>query len=299
MLLDGIMAVHDMSKTSDLQKQVTDRIIAEIERGGLSWLKGWTETGLPVNGVSKRAYRGINTLWLMLEIKAKGYRSNRFYTFNQVKALKGHVNPGTKGTHVFFYKLLVKEIEDRETGELKTVRIPLMRAFTVFNGDQTTLTDKDMADMAVKAPVDTIQACEEIAGWSDCPEVIIAAGAYYTPSTDKIGMPAKDAFSSAEPYYATLFHEMVHSTGSKNRLNRPGIIGRCAFGSDQYSVEEVIAELGSAVLCAQAGVFDAVARNDSAYIEHWLARLRKDSRFIFKVMGDAQKAVDMITGEAA
>lgn len=284
-----------MSKTDDLYSMVTDRIISEIEKGGLKWLKGWTTTGLPVNGLTNSQYRGINTLWLMMEIKANDYKSNRFYTFRQVKGLRGNVIAGSKGVPVFFYKPIVIEVEDKETGELVPKTIPLMRSFVVFNQDQTTIKTED--DGEVKTPVEKIKACEDIAGWSDRPDIQRDFRAYYSPLKDIIGIPDMEDFHASEGYYATLFHEMIHSTGARSRLNREGIVGKTAFGSGVYSVEEVIAELGSSMLCAKAGIFDAVAKNSSAYVQNWLKSLRQDKRFIFKVMSKVQASVDLITGE--
>lgn len=297
MLLDGIIEVYYMGKTDDLYTMVTDRLIAEIERGNIRWVKGWTETGLPMNGLTKTAYRGINTLWLMLEMRSKGYKSNKFYTFRQVKGLKGHVLTGAKGIHVFFYKPIEISVENRETGltELKT--IPLLRSFVVFNEEQTSLKGSDAE--TGREPVDTIKTCEDIAGWPGCPAIQRDRTAYYSPERDVIGIPDMQDFRTSEDYYATLFHEMVHSTGSKGRLGRAGVRGKAGFGSETYSEEEVIAEMGASVLCAKAGIFGDTASNNGAYIRHWLARLRQDKRFIFRVMRQVQASVDLITGTGA
>lgn len=287
-----------MSKTEDLYGMVTDRLIAEIEKGGLRWIKGWTETGLPMNGATKTSYRGINMLWLTMEIRSKGYKSNKFYTYRQVTGLKGHVIAGSKGLPVFFYKSIVIDVENKETGELEQKKIPLMRSFVVFNQDQTSLKGSD-AEEQVREPIETIKVCEDIAGWSDCPNLMADRSAYYMPRWDLIGIPDMQSFRTSEMYYATLFHEMIHSTGSEGRLNRIGIVSKAGFGSDKYSEEEIIAELGASVLCAKAGIFEDSVINNSAYINSWLRRLRKDKRFIFKVMRQVQASVDLITGTGA
>lgn len=287
-----------MSKTEDLYGMVTDRLISEIEKGGLRWIKGWTEIGLPMNGATKTNYRGINTLWLMMEIRSKGYKSNKFYTYKQVTGLKGHVVAGSKGMPVFFYKRIEIDVENRETGLMEKKTIPLMRSFVVFNQDQTSLKGSD-ADEQVKDPIEIIKVCEDIAGWSDCPNLMTDSSAYYMPRWDLIGIPDMQSFRTAEMYYATLFHEMIHSTGSNGRLNRIGIVGRSRFGSDNYSEEEIIAELGACVLCAKAGIFEDSVTNNSAYINSWLRRLRKDKKFIFKVMRQVQTSVDLVTGTEA
>ncbi|NOQ37609.1 DUF1738 domain-containing protein [archaeon] len=286
--------VNSKCRTEDMYGMVTDRLIAEIEKGGLRWVKGWTQTGLPMNGATKTSYRGINMLWLMMEIRDKGYKSNRFYTYRQVKGLKGHVIAGSKGLPIFFYKPIEISVENKETGKQEIKRIPMLRSFIVFNQDQTSL--KGMDADAVREPVEIIKICEDIAGWSDSPRMMTDSSAYYMSRWDIIGIPDMQSFRTAEMYYATLFHEMIHSTGSKGRLNRDGIVKTNAFGSDMYSREEIIAELGASILCAKAGIFEDNVSNSSAYIDSWLRSLKKDKRFIFKVMSQVQASVDLITG---
>lgn len=280
-----------MNRHEDLYAMVTDRLIAEIGKDGLRWLKGWTSRGLPMNGLSRKQYRGINMFWLSMEMQSRGYGSNKFYTFDNVRQLKGHVKAGSKGIPVFFFKILEKTVENAE-GEQVIRKIPLMRSFMVFNQDQTSLVDRDEA--IGKIPIERIQTCESIVAWSDCPKIHTDTKAYYSPSRDTIGMPDIDEFHTAELYYATLFHEIVHSTGSKDRLNRAGLTAKIAFGSDIYSQEEIIAELGASVLCAKADIFEANIKNNGAYIQYWLRQLKADKRFIFKVMRQVQASVDLI-----
>ena len=166
----------------------------------------------------------------------------------------------------------------------------------MFNQDQTTISDTDDAnDKVVKTQLDVIQSCEDIADWSDRPQIINRDRAYYSPIKDMIGIPDLQEFKSSELYYATLFHEMMHSTGAKNRLNRKGLTTVAGFGSKTYSEEEIIAELGASILSAKAGIFETIATHNSAYIDHWLKNLKADKRFIFKVMRQVQASVDLIT----
>ena len=194
-----------------------------------------------------------------------------------------------------FWKLLETRHTKTVDEEEKTKVIPYLQYSTVFNLSQTE---------GIKAPKDAPQplaplaVCEQIIeGFTDKPQTVhtLLPKAYYQPATDSIHMPAKTSFVNIEAYYATLFHEYVHATGHENRLNRHAQENtNFDFGSKDYSREELIAELGSAFLCAEAQIDNSVIDNNTAYLTSWLKVLEGDNKFIVYASAKAGKAVDYI-----
>ena len=287
-----------MTKTTkqprDLYQEITNQIVEALEQGVAPWACPWERVGAPRNANSQRPYNGINALILGLKGLMMGYSTQEWLTFNQAKALGGRVRKGEKGTVVIFYKKLVlKDTEAKaDEGEESPLTIPLMRSFVVFNLDQIDGIERTApAERPLPEGLDNDAADAIIAG----SEAIIRHGgdeAFYSPSRDMIQMPSKEAFADGASYYATLFHELTHWTGSAKRLARPGITGRHAFGSPEYAFEELVAELGAAFLCAEAGI-EGELRHEG-YIQSWLEALRNDKKLIFRAASAAQKAADLL-----
>jgi antirestriction protein ArdC len=271
---------------------ITNRIIEKMEQGLIPWRRPWTNQ-TPRNFVSKRAYHGVNLLLLTLS----EYESPYWLTFRQAKELGGCVRKGERGTPVIFWKLLevLSETPDGEEHKVKT--IPYLRYSTVFNLSQT---EGITAPADAPKALEPLTACEEIiAGFKDKPETLhtLIPSAFYQPATDTVHMPGKSCFISPEEYYSTLFHEYIHATGHEKRLNRyarehTGF----DFGSREYSREELVAELGSAFLCAQAHIDNSVIENSAAYLQSWLRVLRNDTKLLIFASARAGKAVDYILG---
>jgi len=182
-------------------------------------------------------------------------------------------------------------------GEEFKERFPILRYYNVFNVTQCTWPDESVWD-AEEREFNPIEDCENvIEGYTDCPETIHVEATIpsYNPSLDRIKMPKKEQFKSDEEYYSTRFHEMNHSTGHKKRLDRKGV-GIGFKGDSIYSEEEIIAEMATAYLCAEAGILHATKENNAAYIKSWLQGLKEDKKFIFKVSSQAQKSTDYILG---
>jgi antirestriction protein ArdC len=276
----------------DLYQEVTGRIIAKLEAGTAPWVKGWNAgTQMPMNAISNRPYSGINVLlfWMSAD---KGYRSPRYLTYKQAQECGGQVRAGEKATRVYYFKQL--DVEDKATGEEKT--IPMLREYYVFNVDQCDgLPDRvRLGPVTGKANGDSRETLAD--------EFIRATGAdfregqgapCYVPSKDFITVPAWSDFHSKPEFYAVAFHELVHWTGHKLRLDRD-LKGR--FGQQTYAAEELIAELGAAFLCAEFG-FD-MQDNHASYLASWLELLRSDKRAIFTAASKAQKAADYLRGLA-
>ena len=272
----------------DVYELVTNRIIDLLEAGTVPWQKPWTEAGVPMNLISKRPYRGIN-LWLLLSLN---YEHNLFLTWDQLKKIGGSVNKDEHGHVVVFWKTVKKE-EDKESKA-----IPILRYYKVFNIAQCRDIPQNLVPELGSFALDSMLECEAISNsMPDCPVIKHKENkAFYHVGEDYINMPNKKSFKTSEAYYSTFFHELVHSTGSEKRLGRKTITEMAEFGSEPYSIEELIAELGSAYLNSYTGILDKEIQNSVAYIQGWLEKLRGDKRFIISASGQAQKAVDFILG---
>ena len=279
----------------DVYKIVTDRIIELLEQGTVPWQKPWTDAGVPANLLSKRPYRGIN-LWLLLSLN---YERNLFLTWDQLKKIGASVKQGEHGHVVIYWKTSPKK-EDVVDGE-KEKKVPLLRYYKVFNVSQCRDLPENLIEPLVAKEHDPIPECEAIVtGMPRCPVIKHKEQlAFYHIEEDYINMPKKKSFKGIEGYYTTLFHELVHSTGSEKRLNRKTITEMAEFGSEPYSIEELVAELGSAYLSSLTGILNASIQNSAAYLNGWLAKLKGDKRFMVQASGQAQRAVDFIINQPA
>lgn len=267
---------------------ITDQILAALESGTVPWQKPWTGTG-PKNLASKKGYRGINSFLLSL----RGFSSPYWVTFNQCKDLGGMVKAGEKSTKVILWKPVKK-------GENEEKSFVMLRYFNVFNVEQTTIDPSKIPALNAESnDIQPIEACAAISRRyldDSGPTLKVGGAAFYRPSEDSVTMPPIQAFRKAEEYYSTLFHEITHSTGNGTRLNRPTMTDSCPFGSTNYSKEELIAEMGAAMLCGVAGIANVTIDNSAAYIASWLGKLRSDPKLVISAAAQAQKAADLILG---
>lgn len=270
-------------KRKNVYEIITDRIIERLEQGVVPWRKPF-QSGGAVSWVSQKAYRGINTMLL---------DDGEYATFNQIKKAGGKVKKGEKSHIVVFWKM--REIEDEETEEIKN--IPFARYYRVFEIN-TQVEGLESKRKYKEYDHDPIEKAEEIKeNYMGKPSFSYKpVGAWYKPSQDHINVPPIKEFKSAESFYSVLFHEMVHSTGHKSRLNREGIIGNINFGSPTYSREELVAEVGASMLCGVAGIENSTIDNSASYIQSWINVLKGDSRLIVSASQQAQRAVDHILG---
>ncbi len=281
---------NSSSTKVDVYAIVTNRIIELLESGNVPWQKPWADAGVPANLLSKRPYRGIN-LWLLLSLN---YERNLFLTWDQLKKIGASVKKGEVGHVVIYWKTPPKN-EDVVDGE-KEKKIPILRYYKVFNVSQCHSLPENLIEPLVAKEHDPIAECEAIISFMpQCPPIKHKEQlAFYHIEEDYINMPKKKLFKTTEGYYATLFHELVHSSGSEKRLNRKTITEMQEFGSEAYSIEELVAELGSAYLSSFTGILNAEIGNKAAYINGWLAKLKNDKRFMVQASGQAQRAVDFI-----
>ncbi len=276
------------NKTIDVYTIVTNRIIEHLEKGVVPWQKPWTDAGLPKNLVTGKHYRGIN-VWLLNTLN---YSQNSFLTFKQVKDLGGSIKKGEKAQEVIFWKWLEKE--NKETGEKE--KVPILRYYNVFNIDQCSDIPKEKLPPVIERSNNPLEACEKIiTEMPKRPDIRFKEHqAYYNKLNDYVNMPKMGTFTNSENYYSALFHELVHSTGHSERLNRKELTNNNSFGTKDYAVEELTAEMGASYLKSYAGIPIEQLENNASYIQVWLERLKNDKRFIVHASAQAQKATDYI-----
>ncbi len=220
----------------------------------------------------------------------------------------GNVRKGEKGSQIVFYKQLRSRKQQTDDTPVTTDeskendRAPfILTHYTVFNVEQCGGLSIPTVEPTPAVAVDADEACEAIvSGWAGRPtirtEEVNEGRAYYRPATDSVHLPARFRFIDTAHYYATLFHELVHSTGHESRLAR--MFGS-SFGDALYSKEELVAETGAAFLCAFAGIATKhTEQNTAAYIQNWTSKLEQDNRLIVQAAASAQRAVDLITGHS-
>jgi antirestriction protein ArdC len=271
---------------------ITQSVLQQLEQGVAPWRKRWS-TSMPQNLISKKQYRGLNVFSLATQC----YGSPYWLTFNQAKQLGAHVRKGEKSTLVSFWKCSEYGRENPSTGQLENKTSVLLRYYHVFNIEQCNGLRAFYGDDWKS--INPLEQCESITNaMPNPPRIERNSRAYYSPSTDSVGIPSRNCFESAESYYLTLFHELVHSTGHASRLNRfDESSSDHQFGSESYSTEELVAEVGAAMLAGIVGISPATLANSASYLQSWINRLRSDSRLIISAASKAQKAVDYILGE--
>ena len=279
-------------KTKDIYKEVTDKMVALLEEGIIPWNQPWKMLGADKNLVSKKAYRGINVFIL----SCSKFTSPWWMSYKQAKSLGGQVKLGEKGTMITFWKRII--IEDKDTKEKKLIF--MLKHYSVFNLEQTEgIDEKKIPSADERTEFDPIEACEAIV--NDLPEdmcEITHKGdrAFYRPSEDVVNMPTKESFFTETGYYSTLFHELTHATGAESRLNREGIANFDKFGSEKYSKEELVAEMGAAFLSAHASIEKETLIPSAGYIQTWIRKFKSDPKLLIQAAGQAQKASDYLLG---
>ncbi len=278
----------------DIFQRVTDQIIALLDKGVAPWVKPWSRIsdGIPRNAQTRRPYRGINVVLLMMEAHARGLDCNQWLTYRQALALGGHVTKGAHGVSIVFYELRTKSgdsaLIDNET---KDKVIPVLKLFTVFNLVDIEGLPAEYYECSHIEPCWEPEARAEglIASTGARIKNIGFAHAAYYRKSDHIELPPKGAFRSAAEYYSTALHELTHWSGHESRCNRQ--FGQ-RFADLAYSFEELVAEMGSAFLCAHCRL-DALEQN-SFYLNAWMLLMKVDKRAIFLAASKAQQAADYI-----
>lgn len=283
----------------DVYQTITDRIVAELEQGVRPWLKPWSAGNADGRIVLPRrhngiAYRGVNILNLWMASLDKGYAAPVWMTFKQAIDLGSCVRKGEKGTLTVYADSVTRAEMDEATGEEATREIHYMKGYTVFNVEQIDgLPEHYYGKPAPRlAPFPRIERAEAFFAATGARISNGGDRAYYAIGPDHIRMPPFEAFKDAESYYATLAHEGTHWTRHPSRLDRS--FGQKRFGDHGYAMEELVAELGSAFLCADLELTPEVRDDHASYLGHWLGILKADKRAIFTAASYAQKACDFL-----
>src|SRR6202011_286358 len=284
-----------VTRSRSVYEIITARIVAELEGGVVPWRRPWSAK-LPVNLITQKEYRGLNVLTLA----SQGFPSRFWLTFNQATKLGGRIRKGEKSSPVIFWNIGDEQETTAQDGAKETSRPILLRYYSVFNLSQAEGIDIPASLLQETRTNDPIETCEQIVTNMPVPPAFEQSDkAWYSPSNDVVGMPARGLFHSSEEYYATEFHELAHSTGHSKRLHRENFDNPVSFGSESYSKEELIAEMTAAMLCGIAGIEQRILENSAAYLKTWLSRLKSDSRLLVSAASQAQKAADFIQGKAA
>ena len=245
-----------------IAQSITDNVIKALEAGTAPWVKPWNSNGIdaPFNPISKRYYNGINFIQLSM---MPGSTYN-WVTYKQAQSVGAQVRKGSKGVQVIYFSPL--EVKDKASNEIK--KIPMLKTYTVFNADQ--VDGLELPAPTERTMNETIESCEAFIKNQRASISFGGNRAFYAPSIDAIQLPEKDKFKSTEDYYATALHELSHWTGHESRLNRS--FGK-RFGNQAYAFEELVAELGSAMLCAHLKIDGQLQHAN--YIANWLEGLKK------------------------
>jgi len=273
-----------MSNT--VYQDVTNSIIEQLEKGAIPWVKPWrADSSADKNLLSQKPYQGINRLILGLSGMVNKYDVPVWASYKQWESIGGNVRKGEKGTRIVFFSKVSKE--NKTTGDTESYSV--LKAYWVFNASQ--IDGIDIVPAAVEPkPFSPIDGAESRIIKTGAALSHGGDAAFYAPSVDRIQLPNKGTFNSEANYYATAFHELVHWTGAKHRLDRNLEKGR--FGNPAYAFEELVAEMSAAFLCADYRIQGELRH--AGYIQHWLKACRDDSKAIFKAAALAQKAVDYI-----
>lgn len=285
--------MHTQAK-ADVYEQITAAIVEAIEAGAGKYEMPWHHVGAPINAFTRKLYRGINILALWATTAKYGYTSTEWATYRQWSEAGAQVRRGQKSSVVVFWKFYDgkenDEYDEDEPEQRDTIRC-FARAYHVFNANQVDGYQTNLQAAPELNEEQRIQTAE--AFFAALPGEVEFGGnvAAYSPTLDLIRMPAFSQFKSPEAYVSVYAHERTHWTGAKQRLNRD-LSGR--FGTEHYAIEELVAELGSAYVCAALGIKSEPRKDHAPYLSNWLTVLRNDKRAIFTAASTAQEAVEYL-----
>lgn len=275
---------------NNVYQMITNRILEQLEKGVIPWRKDWRDAA--ISHTTGKGYRGINALILD--------RPGEYATFAQVKKEGGRIKKGAHGYPVVYYSTITITDDD---GKEKKIPWPT-KYYTVFHIDDCEgVAPKYQQDNKTIATDDDAEAviADYLTRSGVRMEHIAQNQAFYRPSTDSVTLPLREQFDRSGGYYDTVFHELTHSTGHKKRLNRPGITDKAAaFGGKTYSKEELVAEIGSAMVYSQLGMgTPEQLDNSTAYVQSWLKVLENDPKMVVSAANQAQRAADLILDKQA
>ena len=284
-----------MAEKFNIYSMVTDRILAMMDNGVIPWHRPWRKEEMCVKRTTGEPYSFVNQLLLSPDFDGtlESLNHGEFATFKQIQAEGGKLKKGSKGLKVVFWKWY--KVKGDSEDEEEERQVPVLRYYTVFNINDTDLEPK--WQKPIEGAADTAPEAQSILErYWDLEHIKVrhaGSEAYYRPNRDLIMLPRIDRFGETTEYYSTAFHESVHSTGHRSRLDRLSKVA--SFGSEEYSKEELIAEIGASALVSMCGLeTESSFRNNAAYIQNWRNTIAKDNKLIVSAAGKAEKAVDRI-----
>lgn len=275
----------------NIYEEITNRIIEQLESGIIPWHRPWTGiTSGAYNRISKKPYSLLNQMLLKHE--------GEYATYKQWTDLGGKVRKGEKSEIVVFWKIL--QAEEVKDGKVEKKSIPLLKYINVFHVSQVDGVEPKEKPLTEHKPIEEAEEIKLNYMNRENIKIIekVTNEAFYSPVRDYIEVPCKEQYTDVNEFYSTLFHEMVHSTGHKDRLKRlDPTVKLASFGSEDYSKEELVAEIGSAFLMNHVGIESVkTLKNSVGYIQSWLKVLKNDNKFIVSASGKAEKAMKYIIG---
>jgi len=293
-------AEHTATKKRDVYERVTSQIVNAIEPGVSNWRMPWHTSGRfafsPINVVSRKPYRGINTLCLWAAAQARGYERGEWATYQQWQERGAQVRKGEKATLVVFWKFAndAAETDDGEDTPKAGSRLLFTRGYSVFNAAQV---DGYTSKADAETPIEQrIESAEQFFRSINARVIHQGNRAFYSPDTDTITLPPFPAFFTPLDYYSTRGHETGHWTSAASRCDRQ--LGK-RFGDNAYSMEELVAELTAAFTLAHLGLSSEPRPDHAQCIASWLRVLRADKRAIFTAASKAQQATDYLIQAAS
>ena len=291
------------TEKQDIYTRITNQIVSHLEKGVRPWVRPWNAEHaagritrpLRHNG---KPYSGINVLSLWASAMAQNFAAPIWMTFKQASELDTHIRKGEKGSLVVYADSIKRKETDEKTGDEIDREIPFLKGYTVFNVEQIEGLPEVYYPKVAPNP-DSVPRIDHAEKFFAALGATIRHGgnrAFYSIAADVIQMPPFESFQDADSYYATLAHECTHWTGSKARLDRD--FGGHRFGSEGYAVEELVAELGAAFLCADLELALEPREDHASYIATWLKVLATDNRGVFTAAAHAQRAAEFINRRA-
>ncbi len=286
---------------TQIRKMIQSKILEALDKGVNPWRKQWTTSGvMPHNCISGHYYRGANVPYLWAVQTLSEYPTAQWLTYNQARKSGGNVILGEKAQAYVIFAKPLKITETNDAGDDETKTIFMLRATPVFNIAQCE--DVKLPKRETIEPqftpdelVDNVQTYLTTAGAT---VKYNGHSAHYTPQTDTIGLPNVEQFESSTAFASTALHELVHWTGHATRCKRPGIVDFEGFATVSYAREELVAELGSAMLCERFNVSNETD-NHASYIEQWRKVIETDDRAIFTAAKLAEAAMNWLDDATA
>jgi antirestriction protein ArdC len=282
----------------DHYQEVTDQIVAALDKGVLPWRRQWVlgRCDVPINGVTGHIYRGINRV--VLDMLGMRFGADpRWCSYRQALARGWQVRGGERGTRIYFYRRIERTARDGDqvrAGDEDSRRsfFPLLRAYTVFHASQIDGIPAYVAPLAGERAWQTPEAVQTILDASGIEIRSQGHRACYVPDKDIICLPPAHAFESADKWAEVALHEFAHATGFLKRLDRKL---STVFGSAEYAFEELIVSLATSMVGPELGI-SVDLDNQASYIDDWLGALRRDKKAIFRAAAEAQRVADFILG---